>query len=80
MLTFNLGFITSTPTDYIRTTAVGFTAQQRPQHLRMPISLHTQQQFIGHDSQFASTLNPDVCLAGCVFLLIEDCNPQLVDK
>uniref|UniRef100_A0A915PDH0 PAX-interacting protein 1 n=1 Tax=Meloidogyne floridensis TaxID=298350 RepID=A0A915PDH0_9BILA len=25
-------------------------------------------------------VNPEICLTGCVFLLIDDCNPQLVDS
>ncbi|KAL3072466.1 hypothetical protein niasHS_017440 [Heterodera schachtii] len=54
-------------------------SQQTPHaHLMHQISSQSLQ-FFGHDPLLAATLNPDICLAGCVFLLIDDCDPHLVD-
>jgi hypothetical protein len=54
--------------------------QRPPQMLRMPPMPIHQPSFVGHEPAIAATLNPDVCLAGCVFLLIDDCNSQQVDR
>ncbi|KAL7075139.1 hypothetical protein ACQ4LE_006069 [Meloidogyne hapla] len=64
---------------------------QRPQQmLQMQQGMIQQQtpsqalpQSLGHQQVISTPinpLNPEICLTGCVFLLIDDCSPQLVDS
>uniref|UniRef100_A0A1I8BKX0 PC4 domain-containing protein n=1 Tax=Meloidogyne hapla TaxID=6305 RepID=A0A1I8BKX0_MELHA len=64
---------------------------QRPQQmLQMQQGMIQQQtpsqalpQSLGHQQVISTPinpLNPEICLTGCVFLLIDDCSPQLVDR
>uniref|UniRef100_A0A915EE52 PAX transactivation activation domain-interacting protein n=1 Tax=Ditylenchus dipsaci TaxID=166011 RepID=A0A915EE52_9BILA len=50
-------------------------ALQQQQLMRMP--------FIGHEpqgAQGARSYSPEICLAGCVFLILDDYSPTLVDR
>ncbi|KAI3415782.1 hypothetical protein GPALN_005366 [Globodera pallida] len=53
-------------------------SSQQPSHAHF-LQIPSQPQFFGHEPNLAATLNPDICLAGCVFLLVDDCDPHLVD-